>query len=92
VTQSNNDDWPFDFGDFSLMPDIGASALFLKHHTSGLIWHFTQQDDGTLGAGTTIIGDRSVNVPSTESARHACNEILKRAREGRFDLAAKNRR
>ena len=79
MTQSN-DDGAYDFGKFSLIPNIEASPLLLKDRESGQIWPFDLASDGTLADGVTTRSNISPQALKGE-AHHACNEILKRLRK-----------
>ena len=86
VTQST-DDWPYDFGEFSLVPDVdpsGPSPVSLRHRPSGHIWHFNRADDGTLTSACETIKNPSSEIDPQAlkgEAVRACNEILKQVRK-----------
>jgi hypothetical protein len=86
----STDDWPYDFGEFSLVPDVNASPVLLRHRPSGHVWCFPLASDGTLGdASTTTFGNPSSEIDAQslkDEARHACDEILKQVRKEQATL------
>jgi hypothetical protein len=75
------DEWPYDFGEFSLVPNVNA-PLLLKHWPSGDVWFFALASDDTITDAPTItLGNRTGARSLKKEAQHACIEILKQVRK-----------